>query len=103
MNKNNLIGLVLMGAVIMLFMYFNQPSPEERAAMAEKQKQEQADAAKSDVDRQQILTDTMVTPQERALISSTIRQLGVKDSTSGITRLTVKNVVLTLSADSAIG
>ena len=34
MNKTNIMGLLLMGAVIMLFMYFNQPSAEERAAMA---------------------------------------------------------------------
>lgn len=102
MNKTNVIGLLLMGAVIMLFMYFNQPSAEERAAMAEKARQEQADAQKTDIDPKAQLTDTSVTPQERAIIASTIRELGSKDSTGTIV-LNAPMVRLTMEADSAIG
>ena len=40
MNKNTLIGLLLMGVVIMVFSWINQPTPEQRAAQ-EKAKQEQ--------------------------------------------------------------
>lgn len=32
MDKNNLLGLLLMGAIIFGFMYINQPSDEEIAA-----------------------------------------------------------------------
>ncbi len=102
MNKTNIIGLLLMGAVIMLFMYLNQPSAEERAAMAEKARQEQAMSQESDVDPQARLTDTQVTAQEKQIIASTIREFGTKDST-GTYVLDAPAVRLTIAADSTVG
>lgn len=102
MNKTNLIGMLLMGAVILVFMHLNQPSAEERAAMAEKARQEQAQAQEKDNEPEARLTDTVVTPAERAIIASTIRDFGTKDST-GVIRLKAPGVNLTLSADSTIG
>ena len=102
MNKTNIIGILLMGAVIMLFMYLNQPSAEQQAAMAEKARQEQALAQQSDVNSAAVLTDTIVTPQERQIIVSTIREFGSKDST-GVISLSAPNVRMTLTADSIVG
>ena len=102
MNKTNFMGLLLMGAVIMLFMYFNQPSAEERAAMAEKARQEQAEASQNGTDPAARLTDTLVTPKEKANIAATIRQFGSKDSTGTLT-LAAPAVTMTMSADSVIG
>ena len=102
MNKTNIMGLLLMGAVIMLFMYFNQPSAEERAAMAEKARQEQAEASQNGTDPAARLTDTRVTPKEKANIAATIRQFGSKDSTGTLT-LAAPAVTMTMSADSVIG
>ena len=96
------MGLLLMGAVIMLFMYFNQPSAEERAAMAEKARQEQAEASQNGTDPAARLTDTLVTPKEKANIAATIRQFGSKDSTGTLT-LAAPAVTMTMSADSVIG
>ena len=102
MNKTNIMGLLLMGAVIMLFMYFNQPSAEERAAMAEKARQEQSEASQNGTDPAARLTDTLVTPKEKANIAATIRQFGSKDSTGTLT-LAAPAVTMTMSADSVIG
>ncbi len=102
MNKTNIMGVLLLGAIFMLWMYFNQPSAEEQARMAEKARQEQIDAQKTDTDPQVRLTDTVLTPQEKAIISSTIREFGQKDST-GVTVLNAPGARLTIAADSAIG
>lgn len=102
MNKTNITGLLLMGAVIMLFMYLTQPSAEERAAMAEKARQEQAEAAKSDAGPGVRLSDTIVTAQEKAIITKAITESGTKDST-GIVTLKAPSVTLTMGADSVIG
>ncbi|MCM1347838.1 MAG: membrane protein insertase YidC [Firmicutes bacterium] len=102
MNKTNLTGMLLMAAVIVLFMYFNQPSAEERAAMAEKARQEQLQAEQTDNNPQAVLSDTIVTPQERSIIASTISEFGSKDST-GLFTLQAPGVKLTMAADSTIG
>lgn len=78
MNKTNIMGILLIGAIFMLWMYFNQPSAEEQARMAEKARQEQIDAQASGTDTKAKLTDTAVTPQEKAIIASTIREFGKK-------------------------
>lgn len=102
MNKTNIIGILLMGAVIMLYMYLNKPSAEQQAAVAEKARQEQALAQQSDVNSAAVLTDTIVTPQERQIIVSTIREFGSKDS-AGVVTLTAPKVRMTLTADSIVG
>lgn len=102
MNKTNFLGILLMGAVIMLFIYINQPSAEQRAEMAERARQEQVQAQQSDVDTAAKLTDTLVTPQERQTIISTIREFGSKDS-AGVVTLTAPKVRMTLTADSIVG
>ena len=43
MDKNSLIGLLLMGAVIMGFMYLNRPSEEELERQREQAEQMQAE------------------------------------------------------------
>ena len=45
MDKNNLLGLLLMGAVIFGFMYINQPSEEEIAAAKKAQIESPASVA----------------------------------------------------------
>ncbi len=102
MNKTNIMGILLIGAIFMLWMYFNQPSAEEQARMAEKARQEQIDAQASGTDTKAKLTDTAVTPQEKAIIASTIREFGKKDST-GLCVLNAPAAYMTMAPDSVIG
>lgn len=102
MNKTNIMGILLIGAIFMLWMYFNQPSAEEQARMAEKTRQEQIDAQASGTDTKAKLTDTAVTPQEKAIIASTIREFGKKDST-GLCVLNAPAAYMTMAPDSVIG
>ena len=63
MDKNNLLGLLLMGAVIFGFMYINQPSEEEIAAAKKAQIEatQQNDSKKEEVVTVDTLTANHVT------------------------------------------
>lgn len=91
--------MILMGAVIMLFMYLTQPSAEERAAM-ERARQEQALAEQAEADAQQSFAP--ISAAEKQVLASTIRQYGVKDST-GVLSISAPSVKLSISADSVVG
>lgn len=99
MNKNTLLGLLLMGAVILVFMYLNKPTPEQLAA-AEKARQEQLAQEQKTAEATPITVDT-VTPAQRQEYMATIRRDGVLDTVAGVYMLKAGNVCLTLSADSA--
>lgn len=99
MDKNTIIGLVLMFFVIVGFTWLTSPSEEELAQQrAEQQKREQVQAkneAKSDV-----VADTL-TLNDLGLIKSSIKQYGrVED---GATVLTANGVSLTLNGEELTG
>ncbi len=99
MNKNTLLGLLLMGAVIMVFMYLYKPTPEQIDA-ARRAQQEQM-AAENKTDQGQPITIDSVTAAQRQQYAATIRQEGVLDTLTGLYTLTSGNVRLTVSADSS--
>lgn len=67
MDKNTLLGFLLMGAVIFGFMYFNTPSQEELEAQKAQQQSQQQSAANEDA--QPVLLDTLSAGEIDELIS----------------------------------
>lgn len=101
MDKNTLLGLLLMAAVILGFSYLNRPSPEE----LERQRQEQLAMQEAEQQRatsSDLLTVDSINQAETATIINTVRELGIADST-GCRTLNVRNLHLTLAADGALG
>lgn len=102
MDKNTLLGLLLMGAVILGFMWLNQPSEEQLAQqreLAEQQAREAQELAK-DPD---VLTVDSVSPAEITVIANTVRQFGVADSVAGVTTLNVSDANITLDREGTLG
>ena len=99
MNKNTLIGLLLMGVVIMVFSWINQPTPEQRAAQEKaKQEQQATENKKSEAPAASI---SAMPQADVEAIRATIRRDGVFDDSTRLYTLSGKNAVLTLGADSA--
>lgn len=98
MDKNSIIGLLLMGLIIFGFTYINRPSPEELERQRIEREQMQAQEAEKAADPGALKFDS-ITAAETAAIKSTVRELGVTDSVSGISTLKVDKVNLRLSVD----
>lgn len=81
MDKNTILGLLMMAAVVFGFMYLNKPSEEEIQAQkalqeqAERQKKLEAEAAE-----RAALTFDSITPGETASLRQVIAAAGVADS-----------------------
>ena len=101
MNKNTITGLLLMGLVILLFMFINKPSQEELDRQA-KEKQEM-EAKANQTNNPEVMTLDTVAPAERTAIAATIRKIGTLNAADSTYTLPGRNAVLTLSADSVIG
>ena len=102
MDKNTLLGLVLMAAVVFGFMWLNKPSEAELQRQRELAEQlEEKENASSINDN--VLTIDSVSAAEKATIAATIRQFGVLDSVSGQYSLSTDKMQLTLDANGAIG
>ena len=102
MDKNTLLGLLMMGAVILGFMWLNQPSEEELA----RQRQAQAELAAAQqnaieqAQQNELLVDSF-TPTELALVAPTVKQYGTL--VDGVYKLENKNVNLSLDGDKLSG
>ena len=94
MDKNTLLGLLMMGAVIFGFMWLNQPSEEELA------RQRQAQAELAAAQQNELLVDSF-TPTELALVAPTVKQYGTL--VDGVYKLENKNVNLSLEGDKLSG
>lgn len=103
MNKNTLIGMLLMAAVIFGFMWLRTPSAEELEA--KKAEQEQAEQARR-LDQEKAAAEALVadtlSSAEIASIVPTIKQVGIADSTGRIS-YKVKGVDLTLADNTISG
>ncbi len=98
MDKNTLTGLLLMGAVILGFMYLNQPSAEERARMERERQEQLAQDAEQSAESGYITLDSVSTA-ERAEIINTVKALGIADSATNSITLTNGPTHLALDAD----
>ena len=102
MDKNTIWGMLLMGAVILGFMWLNQPSAEQRAQM-EKEARELAEAqAAKDTNPANVLTPDSVSAAERTTIAATVAELGSANAESGERTLTGKDCSISLSADGTL-
>lgn len=102
MDKNTLLGLLMMGAVIFGFMWLNQPSEEELARQRQAQS-ELAAAQQNAIEQAQqneLLVDSF-TPTELALVAPTVKQYGTL--VDGVYKLENKNVNLSLEGDKLSG
>ena len=88
MDKNTIIGMLLMCAVIFGFMYLNSPSEEE----IQRQKQQAAQQEKVERPQQQVLDS--LTSDEVALLKQNLRDFGGDSA-----KLSSKGVNVTLSGD----
>ena len=102
MDKNSILGIVLMAAIIIGFMLYNQPSPEEleqqRREAAEQQKLEQQ---KSDAEA--VAPFDSISAAEAQTIAATVRELGTTDSLTHSSTLKIAGATLTAAADGKIG
>lgn len=106
MDKNTLLGLLLMGGIILGFMWLNQPSAEEierqRQAQAEQLAAQQQAIEQSQ--QQNVLKVDSLTPTELALLAPTIRQYGTPDAVNAnVYTLGIHNVNLILEGDHVTG
>ena len=97
MDKNSIIGMVLMAAVILGFMMLNRPSEEQL-----RQQREQAEQL-AELETQQsgstgVLRLDSVSPAEVQTIAATVRELGRKDSINGSAVLDIDKMHLVLNA-----
>ncbi len=99
MNKNTLIGLLLMGLVILIFSWINQPTAEQRAAEEKARQEQQAQAEEKS--EAPVATISAMPEEEAQAIRATIRRDGTFDDSTRTFTLTGKNTVLTLGTDSA--
>lgn len=88
MDRNSIIGLLLMGLIIFGFTYINRPSAEELERQRIEREQMQAQEAEKATDSGALKFDS-ITPAEIATIKSTVRELGVTDSLTGVSTLRV--------------
>lgn len=106
MDKNTIIGMLLMGVVIFGFMWLNQPSAEELAARREAARIEaEAQRAQAQERIATAVTDT-IADSELAALRQTISQYGTVVSESGnTTTYTLKNSYadLVLTGDELTG
>ncbi len=81
MDKNTLLGLLMMGCVIFGFMWLNKPSEEELAARQAEQEQ-MAEQARIEAERQAALANVPDTLSkiETSGIVPTIMQVGTPDT-----------------------
>lgn len=106
MDKNTILGLLLMGAVVLGFMWLQKPTEQE---IEEREKARLEATTPSEKQGETIAwensaSDT-VTAAEAALLATTVEQFGQPDTVGGVpcTRLKNKNVDLLLSGSTVSG
>ncbi|MDD2960482.1 MAG: membrane protein insertase YidC [Muribaculaceae bacterium] len=103
MDRNTIIGMLLMGAVIFGFMWLNQPSPEELEARKKQQETELAQAAKtqanSEATNDAITTDSL-SLNDIAQLKSVVQSYGKASGTPENTTFTLANGVLDVTLNS---
>lgn len=106
MDKNTILGLLLMGAVVLGFMWLQKPTEQEIEAHEKARLEATTPAEKQGetIAWENSANDT-VTAAEAALLATTIEQFGRPDTVGGVacTRLRNKNVDLTLVGSAVSG
>ncbi len=101
MDKNTLWGLLLMAAVLFGFMYLNKPSEQQLAErQAQLEAQQRADSLTT-AGAPALALDS-ITQAEATGIAATIKELGTRDTSTGVTTLDIDHVKLTVGADQRV-
>ena len=104
MNKNVLIGLLLMTFVMIGITWLNAPSEEEIAEARAKQEQLNADRERAEQEAAvRAMTPDSVSEAERNAIVSTIKNIGVQDTLTGGVTYATSTVNLTVKDDAITG
>ena len=103
MDKNTLLGLLLMGAVIFGFVYLNQPSAEE----IERQRQERlaAEAEQTSAEAIQALAFDTISDADADMLRTGLSMYGKADTASvpATYSYTAPDIALTMRGDSVSG
>ncbi len=91
MDKNTLLGFLMMGAVVFGFMWLNQPSEEE--IRAQREAMEQAAKAQAQANEANQLRFDSITPAEAASVKTVVTSVGVANG--GVYTLATPDVNLT--------
>ncbi|MBO4944675.1 MAG: membrane protein insertase YidC [Muribaculaceae bacterium] len=103
MDKNTITGLLLMGAVILGFMWLNKPRQDELKRMQEEaEMQAKQETEKSD-NGAAVLSIDSVSAAEIADIRSTVSRFGKTDTVSHLTTLAAPRADITLDAQGELG
>ena len=102
MDKNTITGLLLMGAVILGFMWLNKPRQDELKRMQEEAEM-QARQETEKADNGAVLTLDSVSAAEIADISSTVSRFGKTDTVTHLTTLAAPRADITLDAQGRLG
>lgn len=106
MDKNTLIGMLLMGAVVFGFMWLQQPSEEELAArkqQIELQKEEAEKQRRAEEELRMLGNVDTVSVSELNLLRAAIQQYGLKDDASGAMTLKGNGVEVVANGDALSG
>jgi len=101
MDKNTFTGLLLMALVFFGFTWLNRPSAEELERQRMEAERQEAEARAKSA-QPALLTLDSITPAERATVAATIRQLGSTDTVSGVSRLKVGDIDLTVGESGTV-
>lgn len=104
MDKNTLLGLVMMACVVFGFMWLNKPSEEQLAAQRAEQEQ-MANQARIEAEEAQRLASQpdSISAVERAALIPTLSQIGTLDSINGTIAFADANVKLTIDGQTVSG
>lgn len=102
MDKNQILGLLLMGAVVLGFMYLNKPTEGQEEAAGAQAEQQAAQAAQKEQGAMPLSIDS-ITPAEAQTIAQTVRELGARDSVGGGYALDIQGMELRLNASGELG
>ena len=104
MDKNTLLGLVMMACVVFGFMWLNKPSEEQLAAQRAEQEQ-MANQARIEAEEAQRLASQpdSISAAERAALIPTLAQIGTPDSINGTIAFADANVKLTIDGQTVSG
>ena len=106
MDKNTIIGMLLMGAVIFGFMWLQQPSEEELAARrqaAEAQRIEAEKQAKADEEARMLGNVDTISVSELNLLRAAVQQYGIADSTGNVKSLKGNGVNVQVEGEKITG
>jgi len=102
MDKNSILGIILMAAIIIGFMTINKPSEEELQRQREQAEQAAMSQAENQADNS-ILRFDSISPAETASIVNTVRDLGTTDSLNGLTALAIDGTTITVDPSGTLG